>query len=178
MVVIWRESDLQDLLFVKLQPLLENRIFTNRKYQKTQDLFFTSRLSLRSDRDVHVTNLIRQTLILRSICKVRGFPRFYSLWHLSFLQYFPLFQDTRHFCCSMAPSLDNLGSFYRGKMEQATGVQESLDYKVVSYVLLTFTVVGFLAVFSRLALLARLFFSLFVLPGKPVCSLPHSNSNS
>lgn len=60
MVVIWRESDLQDLLSVKLQPL-ENRIISNRKYQD-RDLLCAS---LRSDRGVF-TSLIRQNLILIS----------------------------------------------------------------------------------------------------------------
>ena len=66
----------------------------------------------------------------------------------------------------MAPSLDNLGWFYRGKVEQAAGMSERLDHKII-YIL---AAIGFGVTFSTLFQLARLVCSLFVLPGKPVCS--------
>lgn len=75
----------------------------------------------------------------------------------------------------MSFKLDNLGWFYRGKMGQPDALPESLDHKFVYYILVTFTVVGFLAIFTRLVQFARLIFSLFVLPGRPVCpSVPVS----
>ena len=55
-------------------------------------------------------------------------------------------------------------------MEHATGVQESLDHKIFHYLMVTFTVVGFFAIFLRLAQAIRLLLSLFVLPGKSVRS--------
>ena len=70
----------------------------------------------------------------------------------------------------MAPSLDNLGWFYRGKVEQTTGMSEPLDHKIIYSLLTVFTAIGFYVTFSTLFQLARLVFSLFVLPGKPVCS--------
>ena len=70
----------------------------------------------------------------------------------------------------MAPSLDNLGWFYKGKIEQAAGMSESLDHRIIYSLLTVFTAIGFYVTFSTLFQLARLAFSLFVLPGKPVCS--------
>ena len=70
----------------------------------------------------------------------------------------------------MAPSLDNLGWFYRGKVEQAAGMSESLDHKIIYSLLTVLTAIGFGVTFSTLFQLARLLCSLFVLPGKPVCS--------
>ncbi len=70
----------------------------------------------------------------------------------------------------MAPSLDNLGWFYRGKVEQAAGMSEPLDHKIIYSLLTVFTAIGFYVTFSTLFQLARLVCSLFVLPGKPVCS--------
>lgn len=92
--------------------------------------------------------------------------------------HFPILQDTGLAYNSMAPSLDNFGWFYRARIVQATEMHTfSLDHKISYYVLATFALVGFLAVFARIALLVRLFFSLFVLPGKPVCLDPTSDSN-
>lgn len=68
----------------------------------------------------------------------------------------------------MSFKLDNLGWFYRGKMEQSTALTESLDHKIVYYTLVTFTVAGFLTILARLVQFARLMLSLFVLPGKSV----------
>lgn len=68
----------------------------------------------------------------------------------------------------MSSSLDNLGWFYRGKVEQATGIKETLDHKIVYALLVTFTVTGFLAIASYIVQFIRLLLSLFVLPGKPV----------
>lgn len=70
----------------------------------------------------------------------------------------------------MAPSLDNLGWFYRGKVEQAARMSESLDHKIIYSLLTAFTAIGFYATISTLFQLVRLLFSLFILPGKPVCS--------
>lgn len=74
----------------------------------------------------------------------------------------------------MSPALDNLGWFYRGKMEQATGVPESLDHKIVYTMLVTFTVTGFVAMAFYAMQFIRLMLSLFVLPGKPVSSITSS----
>lgn len=71
----------------------------------------------------------------------------------------------------MSLKLDNLGWFYRGKMEQSAALPESLDHKIVYYVLVTFTVAGFLTISARFMQFARLMLSLFILPGKPVYSL-------
>ena len=68
----------------------------------------------------------------------------------------------------MSFKLDNLGWFYSGKMEQSTSLPKFLDHKIVYYVLVTFTVAGFLTVAARLIQFARLMLSLFVLPGKSV----------
>lgn len=68
----------------------------------------------------------------------------------------------------MAPSLDNLGWFYRGKVQQATGVGESLDQTIIYLCLVTFTVAGFFAIGLYVFQFIRLLLSLFVLPGKPV----------
>lgn len=68
----------------------------------------------------------------------------------------------------MSFKLDNLGWFYRGKMEQNAALPESLDHKIVYFTLVTFTVAGFLTIFARLVQSARLILSLFVLPGRPV----------
>ena len=64
--------------------------------------------------------------------------------------------------------LDNLGWFYRGKMEQNAALPESLDHNIIYYTLATFTVVGFLTIFATLVQSARLILSLFILPGTPV----------
>ena len=68
----------------------------------------------------------------------------------------------------MAPSLENLGWFYKGKAEQAVGKAESLDHKIVYLLLVLFTVTGFFTILTRLYQYARLITSLFVLPGKSV----------
>ena len=70
----------------------------------------------------------------------------------------------------MAPSLDSLAWFYRGKVEQAAGMSESLDHKIIYSLLTVFTTIGIFATISTLFQLTRLVFSLFILPGKPVCS--------
>lgn len=70
----------------------------------------------------------------------------------------------------MSFKLDNLGWFYRGKTEQAAAIPESLDHKIVYYILVSFTVAGFLTIFARLVQFARLLLSLFILPGRPVYS--------
>ena len=68
----------------------------------------------------------------------------------------------------MSFKLDNLAWFYRGKMEQSTALSESLDQKIIYYALVTFTVTGFLTIFTEIIQLARLMLSLFLLPGRPV----------
>ena len=68
--------------------------------------------------------------------------------------------DTRR---SMSSNLDQLRSLYRGNMEQPATLPESLFY-----ILVTFTVVGFLTISARLIQFVRLILSLFVLPGRPV----------
>ena len=68
----------------------------------------------------------------------------------------------------MSYKIDNLGWFYRGKMEQYAALPGSLDNKISYYALLTCTVAGFLTIFARLVQFARLMLSLFVLPGRPV----------
>ena len=58
-------------------------------------------------------------------------------------------------------------------METAAESSESLDHKIVYYILVTFTVAGFLTILTQFVQFARLMLSLFVLPGKPVClSIP------
>ena len=70
----------------------------------------------------------------------------------------------------MAPSLDNLGWFYRGKAdEQASAVPESLNHKIVYLLLASFTATGFLVISFYVGQLIRLILSLCVLRGKPVC---------
>jgi len=71
----------------------------------------------------------------------------------------------------MAPSLDDLGYFYGKKMDQATGVQESFDHKVLHALLVTCTVTGFFAIALYTIQFMRLMLSLFVLPGKSVCQI-------
>ena len=79
----------------------------------------------------------------------------------------------------MASNLGNLGWFYRGKMEQATGVPESLDNKIVYFLFNTFAVTGFFVIALYTFQITRLMLSLFVLSGKPVqLILPSSASNS
>ncbi len=68
----------------------------------------------------------------------------------------------------MSSRLNNLAWFYQGKMEQSSALTESLDHQIVYYVLVTFTVVGFLTIFSRIIQFARLMLSLYILPGTPV----------
>ena len=53
-------------------------------------------------------------------------------------------------------------------MEQTSPLPESLDHWIVYYVLVTFTVAGFLTISARLVQFVRLMLSLFVLPGKSV----------
>ncbi len=53
-------------------------------------------------------------------------------------------------------------------MEQLTGVQESLDHKIVYALLVTCTVTGFFAIALYIVQFIRLMLSLFVLPGKSV----------
>ncbi len=50
----------------------------------------------------------------------------------------------------MAPSLDSLAWFYRGKAEQAVGPPETLDHKIIYFLLATFTVTGFFAISIQL----------------------------
>ena len=68
----------------------------------------------------------------------------------------------------MAFELDNLGWFYRGKMEQSSTIPESLNHKIVYFLLVTFTITGFLTISSYIFRFSRLTFSLFILPGKSV----------
>ena len=70
--------------------------------------------------------------------------------------------------CQMSSRLDNLAWFYRGNMEQSSALSESLDHKIVYYILVTCTVVGFLTIFSRIIQFARLVLSLYIFPGTPV----------
>ena len=53
-------------------------------------------------------------------------------------------------------------------MEQTAPLPESLDHWIVYYVLVTFTVAGFLTISAKLVQFLRLMLSLFVLPGKSV----------
>ena len=68
----------------------------------------------------------------------------------------------------MSFKLDNLGWFYKENMERTAQLPESLDHWIVYYILVTFTVAGFLTISARLAQFVRLMLSLFVLPGKSV----------
>lgn len=73
----------------------------------------------------------------------------------------------------MSSKLYNLAWFYRGKMDQSTVLSESLDHKIIYFLLVTSTVAGFLTIFTKFIQFVRLMLSLFVLPGKPVyLSLP------
>ena len=75
----------------------------------------------------------------------------------------------------MSSRIDKLAWFYRGKMDQSSALPESLHHKIVYYLLVTFTVVGFLTISSRLIQFTRLMLSLFIIPGKPVYSSPPPN---
>jgi len=59
-------------------------------------------------------------------------------------------------------------------MQQASTVPESFDHRVVYFLLVTFTVAGFFAVALYITHFLRLMLSLFVLPGKSVCSVVSS----
>ena len=68
----------------------------------------------------------------------------------------------------MSYNLDNLGWFYRGKMEQYAILPSSLDNKIAYYALLVCSVAGLFTIVAGLLQFARLMLSLFVLPGRPV----------
>ena len=69
----------------------------------------------------------------------------------------------------MADQLNNLGWFYRGRIEQQFGSpDDSLFHTFFYFLLATSTVTGFLFLSSRLFDFIRLIISLFVLPGIPV----------
>ena len=53
-------------------------------------------------------------------------------------------------------------------MEGKGSLPESLDHWIVYYMLVTFTVAGFLTISATLFQFVRLMLSLFVLPGKSV----------
>ena len=76
----------------------------------------------------------------------------------------------------MAASLHNVGWFYRGKLEQATGAPEAPEHKIIYFLWVSLTVIGFLTIASCVIQFIRLVFSLFILPGKPVCHIPLERS--
>lgn len=72
----------------------------------------------------------------------------------------------------MAPDLDSRGWYHGKELEQATGIQESLNHKMLYALLATCTATGFVAIAAYLVQFIRLMLSLFVLPGKSVCPIP------
>lgn len=68
----------------------------------------------------------------------------------------------------MALELDSLGWFYRGSGEQTSNTPVSFNHRIVYFLLVTFTVTGFLTISSYIFRFSRLIFSLFILPGKSV----------
>ena len=70
----------------------------------------------------------------------------------------------------MAARLDNLGWFYRGKLEQQFGGPEPLNQKMFYLLIALSTIVGFSVITWQISQFLRLLSSIFFLPGKSVSS--------
>ena len=70
----------------------------------------------------------------------------------------------------MASIFESLSWFHSGKMQPTTDVPESFDHRIVYFLLVTFTVTGFLTFSLYVTHFTRLVLSLFILPGRSVCT--------
>lgn len=78
----------------------------------------------------------------------------------------------------MVASLDQLGWFYRGRMEQHGLGAETSGNKLLYLILATSTITGLYVISLRIFQLSRLLFSLFILPGNSVCDIRLSSDKS